>query len=87
MENPQQNTQKQSQLDIEVDKLKHDLETHKVFNQIMISSLVAGLNEVSEKRNAYEVLTSVIEGFKSEAGGKNVHIDEAIIEALRMLKK
>lgn len=53
----------------------------------MISSLVAGLNEVSEKRNAYEVLTSVIEGFKLEVGGENVHVDEAIIEALKMLKK
>jgi hypothetical protein len=90
MGNPLQDVQTQSRINkliMVVDKLNHDLETQKAFSHIMISSLVAALNELSEKRNAYEVLTSVIEGFKSQVYGKNEPVDEAISEALNLLKR
>lgn len=90
MVNPFQDIQMQdkiSNLYMEIDKLRHDLETQKALSNIMISSLVAALNEMSEKRNVYEILTSVIENFKLTVNGKNKSVDEALIEAVKMLKK
>ena len=89
MVNPFQDIQMQdkiSNLYMEIDKLRHDLETQKALSNIMISSLVAALNEMSEKRNVYEILTSVIENFKLTVNGKNKSVDEALTEAVKMLK-
>lgn len=71
----------------EVEKLRHDLTVQNHLNRMMVGAIVAGMNKMSPKENVYEVLKTMIEELETNLGGKTKAMDEAITEALKMLKK
>lgn len=71
----------------EVEKLRHDLTVQNHLSRMLIGAIVAGMNKMSPNQNVYEVFSSVIEALEAQVGGKTKAMDEAISEALKMLKK
>ena len=75
-----------NELEQKVEQLSTELEIQSMLNRIVLGSVIKCLNELSVNKDVYERMVTAIEGMKPALQGKSPSVDQAINEALKMIK-